>query len=160
MKINNRRVKTAFYLYYLFLLLIVSLFYSVFTVVERMDNFRYEQRFLAGLVVSSIFFSLLRGKQLFEYDSEGEVLIFRQGWVMLSALFPNSRKLIEFPKRKLYDFRIVSLGIRKTLELTLKSSGKGKKRIKINITYLNSKEVYKLKQSLERARFRQKQSIY
>jgi hypothetical protein len=99
--------------------------------------------------VSIILIVILLGNQQFEYDSDGEVLIFKSQNVFLGGIFPRLNQLTEFPKRKLHSYRVSGVA-KKTLHIYISSKNHSLIHRKYNITYLNSQEKRNLLRSLDR----------
>jgi len=96
----------------------------------------------AGLVI--IF---LRGRQIFEYDSDGEALNFKN-----HSIIPFLRKEAkdEFPKYKLVSFEIVNALLFKRLYIRITSKKHKESILKYDISYLTGSEIRDLKLSLQR----------
>jgi hypothetical protein len=77
----------------------------------------------------------LLGKPYSEYDSDGEVLIFKSRYFLGEKIFPSLTKTAEFPKRKLIDYKIRGIG-RRTVTIKIKSK-KGVTVRHFNITFLS-----------------------
>ncbi len=102
--------------------------------------------FIIPIVVVFIY----RGLPVFHYDSDGEVLNFTAEEPHLRWLGRWFVKHFEFPKRKLARFHIKSYPLRRTLTVAVQSKEGILQKQKINISYLNSKELSDLKLSLEK----------
>ena len=89
----------------------------------------------------------LRGRQLFEYDSDGEALIFKNRNVVS---FIGKPHIDEFPKYKLQSYEIIDLGLLKRLYITIFSKKNNSLILRYDISYLSSKEVRDLKMSLSK----------
>lgn len=87
------------------------------------------------------------GRQIFEYDSDGEALHFRNRNIIPFLQKPLSD---EFPKYKLLKFEIINLFIIKRLYITISSKNSGSTILKYEISYLTRKEVNDLKFSLQK----------
>ena len=109
----------------------------------------FDNNMLTILGISVILLVLYFGNQQFEYDSDGEVLIFRTRNVLLGDLFPRMNQLTEFPKRKLHSYR-TSGWIRKKLHIYITSKNHALIHRKFNITYLNIQDKRNLLRSLDR----------
>ena len=96
----------------------------------------------AGLVI--IF---LRGRQIFEYDSDGEALNFKNHSIIP---FLGKEAKDEFPKYKLVSFEIVNALIFKRLYIKITSKKHKESILKYDISYLTSSEIRDLKLSLQR----------
>ena len=96
----------------------------------------------AGLVI--IF---LRGRQIFEYDSDGEALNFKNHSIIP---FLGKEAKDEFPKYKLVSFEIVNALLFKRLYIRITSKKHKESILKYDISYLTSSEIRDLKLSLQR----------
>ncbi|UOE39833.1 hypothetical protein MTP09_07815 [Chryseobacterium suipulveris] len=88
----------------------------------------------------------LRGRQIFEYDSDGEVLNFKNRgiWSLLRTASD------EFPKYKLLKYEVVDALLFKRLFITISSKKSHSTILKYDISYLTRKEIHDLKLSLSR----------
>ena len=89
----------------------------------------------------------LYGRQIFEYDSEGEALHFRNRNIIPFIDKPLND---EFPKYKLIKFEMVSILFFSRLYLTVSSKNGGSAILKYETSYLTKKEVNDLKTSLNK----------
>ena len=96
----------------------------------------------SGLVI--IF---LRGRQIFEYDSDGEALNFKN-YSIIPFLGKEAKD--EFPKYKLVSFEVVNALLFKRLYIRITSKKHKESILKYDISYLTSSEIRDLKLSLQR----------
>lgn len=89
----------------------------------------------------------LNGRQIFEYDSDGEALNFKNRNIIP---FLNKPLHDEFPKYKLIKYDIISIFFIKRLYITVSSKTNGSTMLKYQISYLTQKEVNDLKLSLNK----------
>lgn len=89
----------------------------------------------------------LRGRQIFEYDSDGEALNFKNKNVVLFLDKPLSD---EFPKYKLKSYEIVNAIILKRLYVTISSKKSNAIILKYDVSYLSKKELNDLRLSLSK----------
>ncbi|WKS94452.1 hypothetical protein [Riemerella columbina] len=89
----------------------------------------------------------LRGRPIFEYDSDGEALNFRNK-NFIPFLRKESRD--EFPKYKLKSYEIVNARLFKRLYIKLQSKKGNTTVLKYDISYLKNKELRDLKLSLNK----------
>lgn len=89
----------------------------------------------------------LNGRQIFEYDSDGEALHFRNRNVIP---FLNRPLSDEFPKYKLIKFEMVSIFFLRRLYITISSKNSGSAILKYEVSYLTRKETIDLKASLNK----------
>lgn len=102
------------------------------------------------LIIIPVFVIVLfyiSGRQIFEYDSDGEALHFRNRNIIPFLQKPLSD---EFPKYKLLKFEIINLFIVKRLYITISSKNNGSTILKYEISYLTRKEVNDLRFSLHK----------
>lgn len=115
---------------------------------------RYKHDFLGAesylLLVIPVLLILLfnfRGKQIFEYDSDGEALNFKnRNLVQLISKPIND----EFPKYKLKKYEVVNGLFFRRLYITIISKKEHHIILKYDISYLTNKEVNDLKHSLSK----------
>lgn len=88
-----------------------------------------------------------RGRQIFEYDSDGEALNFKNRNVVL---FLDKNLSDEFPKYKLRNFEVVNAFILKRLYITISSKKTNSLILRYDISYLKNKELNDLKISLSK----------
>lgn len=89
----------------------------------------------------------LNGRQIFEYDSDGEALNFKNRNIIP---FLNKPLHDEFPKYKLIKYDVVTIFFMKRLYVTVSSKTNGSTMLKYQISYLTRKEVNDLKLSLNK----------
>lgn len=89
----------------------------------------------------------LNGRQIFEYDSDGEAIHFRNRNIVP---FLNRPLSDEFPKYKLIEYDVVTILFIKRLYLTISSKNSGSTMLKYEISYLTKKEINDLKFSLNK----------
>ena len=89
----------------------------------------------------------LYGRQIFEYDSEGEALHFKNRNVIPFIDKPLND---EFPKYKLIKFEMISVLFFSRLYVTVSSKNGGSAILKYETSYLTKKEVNDLKTSLNK----------
>ena len=89
----------------------------------------------------------LRGRQIFEYDSDGEALNFRN-YSIIPFLGREARD--EFPKYKLVSFEVVNALLFKRLYIKITSKKHKESILKYDISYLTGSEIRDLKLSLQR----------
>lgn len=89
----------------------------------------------------------ISGRQIFEYDSDGEALHFKNRNIVPFLDRPLSD---EFPKYKLLNYETVSMVFIRRLYVTISSKNNGSTILKYEISYLTQKEVNDLKLSLSK----------
>ena len=100
---------------------------------------------LLGVAIYIILY--LRGRQIFEYDSDGEALNFRN-YSIIPFLGREARD--EFPKYKLVSFEVVNALLFKRLYIKITSKKHKESILKYDISYLTGSEIRDLKLSLQR----------
>ncbi len=88
------------------------------------------------------------GKPIFEYDSDGEALNFRNNHIIYLLSKKNAKD--EFPKYKLIKYNIVNGLLFKRLYIYVSSKKSHIIVLKYDITYLNRKQINDLKFSLNK----------
>ncbi|MEJ5104044.1 hypothetical protein [Chryseobacterium sp. MYb328] len=106
-----------------------------------------ESYLMVIIPVLLLIFFFLNGRQIFEYDSDGEALHFKN-----RNIIPFLSKALhdEFPKYKLIKYDVVSIFFIKRLYITVSSKNNGSTILKYQISYLTRKEVNDLKLSLNK----------
>lgn len=149
MRLNNRSRK-GFYEFLVTFLLMAMFFGIIAFLLERYKmNIIGEWLSLLFIIIPILLLVIfyLRGKQIFEYDSDGEALNFKNSNVII---FLGKSLSDEFPKYKLLSYEIVNAVILKRLFITISSKKSHSVILKYDISYLTRKEVKDLKLSLSR----------
>ncbi|MDF2930826.1 MAG: hypothetical protein K0R36_157 [Chryseobacterium sp.] len=149
MRLSNR-TKTPIYNFINTLLLMMLLGGIIGFILEK-----YKFQILGGLSYLLIIVPILllilyyvSGRQIFEYDSDGEALHFKNRNVVP---FLNRPLNDEFPKYKLMKFETINmLFFVRRLYITISSKNSGSTILKYEISYLTQKEVNDLKFSLNK----------
>lgn len=89
----------------------------------------------------------VRGRQVFEYDSDGEALNFKNRNVLS---FLDKALSDEFPKYKLKNYEIINAIIFRRLYISISSKKTNVIMLKYDISYLSKKELNDLKFSLSK----------
>lgn len=100
---------------------------------------------LVPLFLLGLFYMM--GRQIFEYDSDGEALNFKNRNIIP---FLNKPATDEFPKYKLQKFEVVNMLFIKRLYITVSSKKSHSTILKYDISYLTRKEIKDLKFSLSK----------
>lgn len=115
----------------------------------RLAMFGNESVLFVLLPVVLLILFLVRGRQIFEYDSDGEAVNFKN-----RNIIPFLSKEIrdEFPKYKILSYEVVNAIIFKRLYIKIKSKKEHHQAIilKYDISYLTDKEIKDLKFSLKK----------
>lgn len=100
---------------------------------------------ICPLILLAIFY--LRGRQIFEYDSDGEALNFKNRNIIPFLSKPLSD---EFPKYKLINYEVADYFIFRKLYVIVSSKKSHHVTLKYDLSYLTKKEVNDLKFSLNK----------
>ena len=115
----------------------------------RLAMFGNESVLFVLLPVVLLILFLVRGRQIFEYDSDGEAVNFKN-----RNIIPFLSKEIrdEFPKYKILSYEVVNAIFFKKLYVKIKSRKEHHQAIilKYDISYLTDKEIKDLKFSLKK----------
>ena len=115
----------------------------------RLAMFGNESVLFVMLPVVLLILFLVRGRQIFEYDSDGEAVNFKN-----RNIIPFLSKEIrdEFPKYKILSYEVVNAFLFKKLYVKIKSRKEHHQAIilKYDISYLTDKEIKDLKFSLKK----------
>ena len=115
----------------------------------RLAMFGNESVLFVLLPVVLLILFLVRGRQIFEYDSDGEAVNFKN-----RNIIPFLSKEIrdEFPKYKILSYEVVNAIFFKRLYIKIKSKKEQRHAIilKYDISYLTDKEIKDLKFSLKK----------
>ena len=111
------------------------------------DYLGWLQWLLLIVPISFITLFYARGRQIFEYDSDGEALNFKNRNVVLFLDKPLND---EFPKYKLLNYEVVNIFILKRLYISISSKKTKNLMLRYDISYLTKKELNDLKFSLSK----------
>ena len=113
----------------------------------RLAMFGNESILFVLLPVVLLILFLVRGRQIFEYDSDGEAVNFKN-----RNIIPFLSKEIrdEFPKYKILSYEVVNAIVFKKLYIKIKSRKEHIALLKYDISYLTDKEIKDLKFSLKK----------
>ncbi len=148
MRLNNRN-KSGLYNFLMTLLLMLLIAGIIGFLLERykFDILGWESSFLIILPVLLLAIFFIRGRQIFEYDSDGEALNFKNRNIILFLDKPLND---EFPKYKLMKYEVVNALIFKRLYITISSKKNNATTLKYDISYLTKKQLMDLKVSLSK----------
>ena len=111
------------------------------------DYFGWAQWLFLIIPIGCIALFYARGRQIFEYDSDGEALNFKNRNVVL---FLDKHLSDEFPKYKLLKYDVVNIIILKRLYVSISSKKSHNITLRYDISYLTKKELNDLKFSLSK----------
>lgn len=148
MRLNNRN-KANFYQFLATAVFMIAIGGIFLFLLEKLNfNFLGSTEYLLLVIpLFLLFIFYIRGRQIFEYDSDGEALNFKNRNVIL---FLDKALNDEFPKYKLLKYEIVDLKIIKKLFITISSKKNTSIILKYDISYLTRKELNDLKFSLSK----------
>ena len=106
-----------------------------------------EENLFIIIPLSTLLIFYLRGRQIFEFDSDGEGLSIKNRHILPYFFAPISD---EFPKYKLINYSIINTFIIKRLYLNIKSKKSSGLTLKYEISNLTKKEIADLKRSLSK----------
>ncbi|MEN4762724.1 hypothetical protein ABEG63_20560 [Chryseobacterium sp. C39-AII1] len=148
MRLSNRNKAPVYNFINTVLLMILAVGIAGFLLEEfRFNVLGVESYLLLVIPVALIVFFYLNGRQVFEYDSDGEALNFKNRNVIP---FLDRPLHDEFPKYKLISYDIINIFFVKRLYITISSKNSGSTILKYQISYLTKKEVNDLKFSLSK----------
>jgi len=146
MRISNRKkipLYNFIHSWLLIFLLIGTLGYLLEELKFNILGFESYLMILVPAVLLVLFY--LSGRQIFEYDSEGEAVHFRNRNIIPFLQKPLSD---EFPKYKLISYETVSIFFVKRLYITISSKNNLRIILKYDISFLNKEQIKSLKFSL------------
>ena len=148
MRLNNRN-KAGFYNFISTTILLIFVFGCGAFFMELFKFDFLGKGTTALLIIVPSFLGLifyLRGRQIFEYDSDGEALNFKNR----NVLFYQKAISDEFPKYKLVSYEIIDVLILQKLYISVSSKKNKVITLKYDISYLSKKELKDLKFSLSK----------
>ncbi|KFC21573.1 hypothetical protein [Chryseobacterium sp. FH1] len=149
MRLSNRS-KTPLYSFIYSLAGIIFILWLIAYILEvnKFDVFGNKSWVLLIIPIFMVLSLYFSGKPIFEYDSDGEALNFRNCHI-LYLLSKNDVK-DEFPKYKLLKFSILNAFVFKKLYIYVSSKKSHVLILKYDISYLTNKQVKDLKFSLNK----------
>lgn len=148
MRLNNRN-KIGYFNFLGTLVVMISIFGTGAFLLEYFiyDYLGHAQWLFLAIPIFFLCLFYFRGRQIFEYDSDGEALNFKNRNVIL---FLDKNLSDEFPKYKLLSYEIVNLFILKRLYITISSKKSNSLTLRYEVSYLTKKELSDLKISLSK----------
>lgn len=148
MRLSNRNKASVYNFVNTVLLMILLAGIAGFLLEEfRFNVLGLESYLLLIIPIGLVMFFYLNGRQIFEYDSDGEALNFKNRNVIPFLETPLHD---EFPKYKLISYDVINVFFVKRLYITISSKNSGSTILKYQISYLTKKEVNDLKFSLSK----------
>jgi len=148
MKLSNRKRSSVYNFVNILLLMFLAAGIGAYILEKyRFNVLGKESLLLVAIPFCTAILYYLNGRQIFEYDSEGEALHFRN-----RNVFPFLQKSLndEFPKYKLLKFDIINMFFVKRLYVTISSKNNGTTLLKYEVSYLRRKEIADLRCSLNK----------
>lgn len=148
MRLSNRKKAPVYNFFNTLLLMMLSAGIIGFILDEmRFNILEGKSYFLIIIPLILLGIYHINGRQIFEYDSDGEGLHFRNRNIVPFFSKPLSD---EFPKYKLIKFEMVNILFLRRLYITISSKNSGSTILKYEISYLTKKEANDLKLSLNK----------
>lgn len=148
MRLSNKNKAPVYNFIHTFILVCTLLgFIGFFLDHYKLRMFGWKAYFFIIIPVIALIIFYWRGRQIFEYDSDGEALNFKNRSVIPFMAHAASD---EFPKYKLLKYEVVNAIIFKKLYITISSKKSHSLILKYDISYLTTKEIKDLKISLNR----------
>lgn len=149
MRLSNKH-KVGFYnfLHTLTLIIIIGGFILFLLEIFKFNLLGWQQYFLIVIPLLLAWIVHLRGRQIFEYDSDGETLNFKNRNIVSYLDKPIND---DFPKYKLLKYEVINAFIFKRLYITIASKKEYQTTVlKYDISYLTQREIRDLKISLNK----------
>ena len=140
----------------IYILIVAAFVTNLFVNIEIMassenENHMTFSHFLPNILLLLFGIYFHRIGQLFEFDSDGETLNFKNNGVFFSKFMEYRVKRAEFPKSKLIDFEVSDYGIYSSLKIYIRSRRKkGPRTYRFNITFLGKKKKKGMIESLKK----------
>lgn len=146
MILSNKNKGKVYFTFFMLIGLIITVSFPIFLSEKRFKNDIGEAAITVEILLSVLIFILSISRQIFDYDSDGEVITIKN-----RSIFPilNLELHDEFPKYKLKGFKISTFLFRKRLIMEIYSKKNKTIKLKYNISFLSSKEIENLKRSLK-----------
>lgn len=148
MRLSNRQKVPWFNFQNTVVIALIALGFLLFVLEKfKFNILGIEENLLILFPIILAVISYLRGRQIFEYDSDGEMITIKNR--RTNMFFPKVSN-DEFPKYKVVDYQVVNFIIYKKLYLYINSKKHQKITLKYDISYLTKKEINNLKYSLSK----------
>lgn len=156
MRLSNRNKSNLYHFLHAFYMALFCIGCIAFVINKfRTRYLGWESIFLILIPFLLLAVFYFRGKQIFEYDSDGEALNFKNRNVMP---FLASTLSDEFPKYKLQKFEILNGLVFKRLYIYISSKKSNLLTLRYDISYLNKQELRDLRISLNKVVKQNKES--
>lgn len=150
MRLNNRKKAPIYQFFFTLSILIIviglAMSFLHFIQLPVFGKMMSYGSIAIGLMIYTLLY--LRGRQIFEYDSDGEALNFKN-YSVIPFIGKEARD--EFPKYKLLSYEVVNGIIFKKLYVKISSKKKHHTTLSYDISYLTNNEIRDIKLSLDRA---------
>jgi len=138
-----------------YMIIVAAFVTNIFVNIELMNSDTEStmtfSHFLPNIVLLLFGIYFHRVAQLFDFDSDGETLNFKNNGVVFSKFMEYRVKRAEFPKPKLLKFKVWDLGIYSILIIYISSRSKrGSRKYRFNITFLAKKKKRGMIESLNK----------
>jgi hypothetical protein len=148
MRLTNRQKKPMYdFFNTLFLMIILTCIALYILEKFKFNLLGIEENFLLIIPIMIFVIYYLKGRQVFDYDSDGETLTIKNRFVSFIG-YKNAND--EFPKYKVVRYNIVNAILFKKLYIVITSKKHEIINLKYDISYLTQKEVKDLKFSLSK----------
>ncbi|SIQ57884.1 hypothetical protein SAMN05880574_11716 [Chryseobacterium sp. RU37D] len=148
MRLSNRNKSSVYnFVNTLLIFFLIAGIGAYFLEEYRFNILGWESLFLIIIPMVLVLLFYFNGRQIFEYDSDGEALHFKNRNIIPFLDKPLSD---EFPKYKLLSYEVIDLFFVKRLYITISSKNSGSTILKYEISYLTRKEINDLKFSLSK----------
>lgn len=130
---------------------VTNLFVNIEIMSTETENTMRLSHFLPNILLILFGLYFHRIGQLFEFDSDGETLNFKNNGVFFSKFMEYRVKRAEFPKSKLLKFSVSDYGLYSSLQIFITSRRKkGPRSYRFNITFLGKKKKRGMIESLNK----------
>ena len=149
MRLSNRnRIPVFSFIYSLVGIIFILGVIAYILEINKFDIFGNKVWILLAIPLMLFLLLYFIGRPVFEYDSDGETLNFRNSHIFYSLTKKNAKD--EFPKYKLLKFNIVNVLFFKRLYVYISSKKSHVIILKYDVTFLSKKQLKDLKFSLNK----------
>lgn len=149
MRLSNRnRMPVYNFLYSLCSIFLILGIIAFVLEINKFDVLGNKSWILLLIPVLLLLLLYFLGRPIFEYDSDGEALNFRNNHILL--VFSKKNIKDEFPKYKLIKFNIINALIFKRLYVYISSKKTHVSILKYDVSFLSRKQINDLKFSLNK----------
>ena len=149
MRLSNRnRIPVFSFIYSLVGIIFILGVIAYILEINKFDIFGNKAWILLAIPLMLFLLLYFIGRPVFEYDSDGETLNFRNSHILYLLTKKNAKD--EFPKYKLLKFNIVNVLFFKRLYVYISSKKSHVIILKYDVTFLSKKQLKDLKFSLNK----------